>query len=60
LEELRDDLDQFALCRLIGAVRAMQRVGQAPSAIVYLVERNLKSSAERQLADEPSPSNLSS
>jgi hypothetical protein len=30
------------------------------SAIVYLVERNLKSPAERQLADEPSPSNPSS
>jgi hypothetical protein len=45
LEEPRDDLDQFAQCHLIGAVRAMQRVGQAPSAIIYLVERNLKSSA---------------
>jgi hypothetical protein len=29
LEELRDDLDQFAQFHLIGAVRAMQRVGRA-------------------------------
>jgi hypothetical protein len=60
LEELRDDLDQFAQFHLIGAVRAMQRVGQARSTIVYLVERNLMSPAERQLADDPSPSNPSS
>jgi hypothetical protein len=55
LEELRDDLDQFAQVHLIGAVHAMQRVGQARSTIVYLVERNLMSSAERQLADDPPP-----
>jgi hypothetical protein len=60
LEELRDDLDQFAQFHLIGAVKAMQRVGQARSTIVYLVERNLMSPAERQLADDPSTSNPSS
>jgi len=60
LEKLRDDLDQFAQFHLIGAVRAMQRAGQTRSTIVYLVERNLMSPAERQLADDPSPSNPSS
>jgi hypothetical protein len=60
LEELHDDLDQFAQSHLMAAVRAMQRVGQARSTIVYMVERNLMSPAERQQADDPSPSNPSS
>jgi hypothetical protein len=55
LEELRDDLDQFAQCHLMGAVRAMQRVGQSRFTIVYMVERNLMSRAERQLADDAAP-----
>jgi hypothetical protein len=55
LEELRDYLDQFAQFHMIGAVRAMQRVGQARSTIVYLVERNLMSPAERQLAEDAAP-----
>jgi hypothetical protein len=60
LEELRDDLDQFAQSHLMGALRAMQRVGQPRSTIVYMVERNLMSPAERQLADDPSPSDPTS
>jgi hypothetical protein len=60
LEELRDDLDQFAQSHLMGAVRAMQRVGQGRSTIVYLVERNLMSPAERQLANDLSPSDPTS